>query len=106
MRLIYELTYVVVNTSYYNENAVQLAKQYDSFLEFEKCPPWRMYWPLWVMQVYLISVLAQAEIQAVASVEQGAAQWSPLNQQANPCQLGTKLLDSSSVVRRCLPAFK
>ncbi|MEL0608341.1 class I SAM-dependent methyltransferase [Vibrio echinoideorum] len=34
-----------VNTSYYNENAVQLAKQYDS-LEFENVHrAWRMYWP-------------------------------------------------------------
>ncbi|PTP28813.1 class I SAM-dependent methyltransferase [Vibrio splendidus] len=33
------------NVSYYNENAVQLAKQYDS-LEFENVHrAWRMYWP-------------------------------------------------------------
>ena len=34
-----------VNTSYYNENAVQLSKQYDS-LEFENVHrAWHVYWP-------------------------------------------------------------
>nr|WP_017065569.1 methyltransferase domain-containing protein [Vibrio crassostreae] len=39
------------NTSYYNENAVQLSNQYDS-LEFENVHrAWRMYWPCGAIRV-------------------------------------------------------